>query len=123
MNARTFGVGWGMALVLSLVIVGDLWAQGSITGRIVQSSSLRPLAGAQVSIPGTGIGALANNDGRFLLVNVPVGQNTLRAEIIGFGTEERVVTVAAGQTAVADFQLETQALGLDEIVVTGTAGG
>jgi TonB-linked SusC/RagA family outer membrane protein len=122
-KARTFGVGWGTALVLSLVLVGDAWAQGSVTGRIVQASSLRPLAGAQVSIPGTGIGALANNEGRYLLVNVPVGQHTVRVEIIGFGTQERSVTVAAGQSAALDFQLETQALGLDEIVVTGTAGG
>src|SRR5688572_26871678 len=116
MNAHRFGVGWGMALVLSLVLVGDAWAQGSVTGRVVQSSTLRPLAGAQVSIPGTGIGALANNDGRFLLVNVPVGQHTVRVEIIGFGTQERSVTVTQGQSAALDFQLETQALGLDEIV-------
>jgi TonB-linked SusC/RagA family outer membrane protein len=123
MDARRFGVGWGMALVLSMVLVGDAWAQGSVTGRVVQSSTLRPLAGAQVSIPGTGIGALANNDGRYLLVNVPVGQHTVRVEIIGFATQERSVTVTAGQSVAADFQLETQALGLDEIVVTGTAGG
>jgi TonB-linked SusC/RagA family outer membrane protein len=123
MSARTFGVGWAVVLVLSLALVGEAQAQGSVTGRVVQSSTLRPLAGAQVSIPGTGIGALANNDGRFLLVNVPVGQHTVRAEIIGFGTQERSVTVTAGQSVAADFQLETQALGLDEIVVTGTAGG
>src|SRR5690606_8982100 len=98
-------------------------AQGTITGRVTQGSTMRPLAGAQVSIPGSGIGALANNEGRYLLVNVPVGQHTVRVEIIGFGTQEQQVTVAQGQTASLDFQLETQALGLDEIVVTGTAGG
>ena len=32
------------------------------------------------------------------------------------------VTVAAGQTAQVDFRLTSQALGLDEIVVTGAAG-
>src|SRR6185503_13129769 len=94
MNARKFAVGWAMALALSVVFVGDAWAQGSVTGRVVQASTLRPLAGAQVSIPGTGIGALANNDGRYLLVNVPAGQHTVRVEIIGFSTQEQSVTVA-----------------------------
>ncbi len=123
MSARRFGVGWVVAFGLAVIAPALAQAQGTITGRVVQSSTLRPLAGAQVSIPGTGIGALANNDGRFLLVNVPVGQHTVRAEIIGFGTKQATVTVAAGQTATAEFQMETQALGLDEIVVTGTAGG
>jgi hypothetical protein len=43
--------------------------------------------------------------------------------MIGFGTKESQVTVTAGQPAVVDFQLGTEALGLDEIVRDGTAGG
>jgi hypothetical protein len=95
---------------------------GTITGRVVHNQTLRPLAGAQASIPGSGIGALANTDGRFLLVNVPAGERLVRVQIIGYGTQERTVTVVAGQTAAADFELQTEALGLDEIVVTGTVG-
>jgi TonB-dependent SusC/RagA subfamily outer membrane receptor len=97
-------------------------AQGTIAGRITASETMRPLAGAQVSIPGTGIGALANTDGRYLLVNVPVGQRLVRVQIIGYGTQERTVAVTTGQSVAADFQLTTEALGLDEIVVTGTVG-
>src|SRR5688500_13226463 len=123
MNARRFGMAWSLAFALVAAVPTLVQAQGTITGRVTQSSTLRPLAGAQVSIPGSGIGALANADGRFLLVNVPVGPKTVRVEIIGFGTQEKQVTVAQGQTASLDFALETQALGLDEIVVTGTAGG
>ncbi|MSR21903.1 MAG: SusC/RagA family TonB-linked outer membrane protein [Gemmatimonadetes bacterium] len=123
MNARRFGMAWSLAFALVAAAPTFLQAQGTITGRVTQSNTMRPLAGAQVSIPGSGIGALANADGRFLLVNVPAGQKSVRAEIIGFGTQEKTVTVTAGQTVQADFLLETQALGLDEIVVTGTAGG
>ncbi|HUR06249.1 MAG TPA: TonB-dependent receptor plug domain-containing protein, partial [Nonomuraea sp.] len=112
------------ALLFGLLAVASpaLAQQGTITGRILEGATMRPLAGAQVSIPGSGLGALANSDGRFLLVNVPVGPRTVRVQIIGFGTQERSVTVAAGQTVAADFQLTTEALGLDEIVVTGTVG-
>lgn len=96
--------------------------QGTVTGRVVHDATLRPLAGAQISIPGSGLGALANSDGRYLIVNVPPGQATLRVQIIGYASTQRTVTVVAGQPVSADFSLQTEALGLDEIVVTGTAG-
>jgi TonB-dependent SusC/RagA subfamily outer membrane receptor len=122
MNARK-SVGWLLVLFLTLALPSVALAQGTVTGRVTQSSSLRPLAGAQVSIPGSAIGSLANNEGIFRIQNVPVGTHTVRVEILGFATQERSVTVANGQTVTADFSLEQQALGLDEIVVTGTAGG
>ena len=50
-------------------------------------------------------------------------RNTLSAELIGYQAVTAEVTVAAGETAVADFRLTEQALGLDEIIVTGTPGG
>src|SRR5688572_16710323 len=116
MTARTFVAAAGR-LVLALAAPVEAQQAGTITGRIVHSGTLRPLAGAQVSIPGSGIGALANSDGRFLLVNVPPGQRLVRVQIIGYGTQERTVTVTAGQPTAADFELQTEALGLDEIVV------
>jgi TonB-linked SusC/RagA family outer membrane protein len=66
---------------------------------------------------------VADADGRYNLLGVPAGSATLRVQLIGYGTLERAVTVVTGQSAVVDFELSTEALGLDEIVVTGTAGG
>jgi outer membrane receptor protein involved in Fe transport len=95
---------------------------GTIRGKVTAGADLRPLSGVQVSIPGTGRGALTNNRGEFLIVGVPAGPHTARAQMIGYTTGERQVTVAAGETATLDFQLAEQALALDEVVVTGTAG-
>ena len=97
--------------------------QGSISGSIVQAGSTRPLVGAQISIPGTGIGALASGNGRYTLSNIPPGEVVVRVQMIGFGTQERTVVVRADDALVLDFQLTSQALDLDAIVVTGTAGG
>jgi hypothetical protein len=48
----------GLAMLLALVMSspGEVEAQarGTVTGRVLQQGSMRPLAGAQVSIPGTG---------------------------------------------------------------------
>jgi len=100
----------------------EVQGQGIVTGQVVQAGTLRPLVAAQVSIPGTGLGALATSDGRYQILNVPAGDVSLQVQAIGYGTTQRTVTVTAGETTVVDFQLESRALGLDEIVVTGTGG-
>ena len=76
----------------------------------------------QIFIPGRGLGALSGSNGRFLIPNVAPGTFELRAERIGLAPVSRQVTIAAGQTLEVDFSMSTQALGLDEIVVTGAAG-
>jgi hypothetical protein len=94
---------------------------GRVVGR-VQSGDGAPVAEVQVYLRGTEIGVLTRSDGRFTLANVPAGTHTIRAERIGYSTVEREVTISAGGEVEANFTLESQALGLDEIVVTGTAG-
>ncbi|HZD05301.1 MAG TPA: carboxypeptidase-like regulatory domain-containing protein, partial [Longimicrobiales bacterium] len=92
---------------------------GSITGVVMDASSGQTLESAQVHIPGTVVGGLTNEQGRFLLTNVPVGTHTLRVELIGYTPGETEVTVTAGETAQAEFQLDATALRLQELVVTG----
>ncbi len=118
-------VGWLAALTIGLGLqAAPLLAQatGSIRGRVTAANSLRPLTGAQISIPGTGRGSLTNAQGEYLIVNVPAGPQTVRVQMIGFTSDEAQSTVAAGQTATVDFQLSESAIALDEVVVTGTAG-
>jgi TonB-linked SusC/RagA family outer membrane protein len=72
-----------------------------------------------VFVPGTQFGTLSNAEGRFLLINVPAGEITIRVELIGYGSGQMAVTVTAAQAAVVDFQLQPQAVALEELVVTG----
>ncbi|MGH7507700.1 MAG: TonB-dependent receptor plug domain-containing protein, partial [Longimicrobiales bacterium] len=97
-------------------------ATGSVRGRVVEESSQRPLAGVQISVQGTGRGGLTRPDGEYLIQDVPVGAQTVRADIIGYRTMEQAVTVAAAAIATADFVLAPQAIDLGELVVTGTPG-
>lgn len=95
---------------------------GSIIGRVTNSQTGRPVAGAQISISGTGIGTLTNGEGRYLLVNVPAGMATISVVMIGYAQASQVIEVAEGQTIVTDFTLSERAIAMDEIVVTGAAG-
>ncbi len=108
-----------VALVAALSTPAWAQATGSITGTVVEASSLRPLDNAQISIPGTGIGGLSTVAGRFLLVNVPAGEYTLQAQLIGYASTEQTVTVTGGGTATVSFQLARSAIELGEIVITG----
>lgn len=110
----------GAFLALTLGAAAPVLAQtGTVQGQVVDANSQRPLSGAQVSIVGTGIGQLANASGRFLLLNVPAGEHTVRVEYIGYGATEQQVTVSAGQAAIVDFTMSPTAISLDELVVTG----
>jgi TonB-linked SusC/RagA family outer membrane protein len=97
-------------------------ATGTITGQVVDDSDLSGLAGVQVYLVGTGLGTLTNQAGRYMLINVPVGSYTIRSEIIGYSTQDQAIEVQGGQTLELNFSMTLEPLGLDEIIVTGTAG-
>ncbi len=109
-------------LLLAVLPQGVAAQEGQIVGQVTEAATDRPLGEVQVHIAGTGLGTLTRADGRFLMLNVPVGAYTVTAERIGMRTMTQDVTVTAGQSVTLNFQMAAQALGLDEIVVTGTAG-
>jgi TonB-dependent starch-binding outer membrane protein SusC len=125
-HSQRRGGGWWMALALTVGLAASASAvdaqTGQVIGQVRDAGSGQPLGEAQVHIPAEGLGVLSRADGRFLLLNVPVGTYQLRAERIGYAASVQEITVTADQATQVDFNLESQALGLDEIVVTGTAG-
>lgn len=114
-----------LTLVLCAVVVGDAQAQqgGTVQGVVIEALSQRPLVGAQVSIQGTNLGMITNEQGRYLIMNVPVGTHTLRVELIGYRVLNRQITVNAGQATTANVTMEQAAIALQELVVTGVSGG
>ena len=108
----------------ALLATGELTAQtGNIGGLVVDGQSGLPISSAQIYIPDLDQGVLTQQNGRYLLLNVPVGTHSVRFERIGYRPQTNEVTVAAGQTAVQNFTVSEEALQLDEIIITGTPGG
>ncbi len=126
MSARLTSVATRAGLVLALALAIG-WAPapvaaqatGTLVGTVRDAASQRPLEAVQVYIGGSGIGALTNGAGRFLMLNVPAGEVALVAELVGYKSGSQTVTVAAGESVVANFSLEQTAIALDQIVVTG----
>ncbi|MEX2584499.1 MAG: carboxypeptidase-like regulatory domain-containing protein, partial [Gemmatimonadota bacterium] len=57
---------------------------GTVTGRVTDAQTAQPLASAQVSIPALGTGALTQQNGRFILINVPAGTHQVTVQRIGY---------------------------------------
>jgi len=93
-------------------------ATGTIRGTVVESSNRQPLSGVQVSVPNTTLRTATNASGEYILANVPVGSQRVRASLIGYGALDRTTQVAAGTAAQVNFALSTSAVALDELVVT-----
>ena len=94
-------------------------AVGTVSGRVVDSTSQQPLGNVTISVPGTQRGTLTRNDGGFTLSGIPAGSVELRAQRIGFAVQTQTVTVPAGGTANVTFSLSARAAALSEVVVTG----
>ncbi|HSW31015.1 MAG TPA: SusC/RagA family TonB-linked outer membrane protein [Longimicrobiales bacterium] len=111
----------GMIALGMLLFTGSASAQvSSVGGLVVDGMTLRPLAGVQIVVVGTTVGSLTDASGRFRINNVPGEQVTLRAVMLG--KREARVTARAGDLGIR-ITMEDEAISLDEIIVTGTAGG
>jgi iron complex outermembrane receptor protein len=80
-----------------------------------------PLAGVQVTVEGTGLGAVSHDNGQYVIAHVPVGTRTIRARFVGYRPQSVPVTVAADQRAAENFTMVEDPLSLSSVVVTGTA--
>lgn len=117
----------GLVTALALLAVGVSKAeaqQGAVTGQVIEASNQQPITGAQVSLEGTQLGTLTGEDGNYRITGVPAGEYTVQVQAIGYSQGSRTVTVQAGQSATADFELSISAIQLEEVavnVVTGLA--
>ncbi len=107
-------------LALSVGAPAQAIAQQGIAGTVVDGATLRPLVGAQIVVTGTNLGALALANGGFAIEGVPGATADIRVIMIGYATWEQTVNVGDRNIRI---ELNREAISMDEIVVTGTAGG
>lgn len=115
----------GLVVAVVSAMPGFLSAQEAVLTGTVEDESGQPVASAVIEIAELDLRALSNTEGVYELT-VPGGQvegqsETLTVSSIGYRTIEETVTLESG-THTHDFVLESEALALDELLVTGVAG-
>lgn len=93
--------------------------QGTVTGRVTEAGTQRPLSSARVQISGTNLASVTNNEGRFQIQDVPEGPAEVTVELLGYITASQSITVAEEVAVTVDFALEPDPLALSELVVVG----
>lgn len=113
-----------LALVLAVFVsAGPASAQqtGTITGVVTDDATGQMLESALVRMTGQEGGVLTNQNGRYIMQAVPAGTHSLTFVIVGYAEATFEVSVGAGQTAVLDAELASEAIRIQELVVTGVS--
>jgi TonB-linked SusC/RagA family outer membrane protein len=109
------------ALAAALASAGPALAQGTgfVRGTVTDSMSRRPVEAVQVTLTGTNLGAVTNENGVYVIRGVQAGTHQVRAARIGYSPATRSVTVIAGDSAQADFVMRAAAVNLSAVVTVG----
>ena len=118
-NAKTAEQLDSSANFVSLVMVR---AAAVLSGRVLEEGSGRPLASAQVTIEGTTLGAVTDDEGKFRIIAIPAGAQKVNVRLIGYSAQQKVLEIPADGNITANFTLVRQAISLSQVLVTGTAG-
>ncbi|MEP6491350.1 MAG: SusC/RagA family TonB-linked outer membrane protein [bacterium] len=95
---------------------------GAIAGRVTDTRSGQGVQNVTIQVEGTRFTTGTSVEGRFRLTGVPVGSQTVVARRIGYTVERRPAVVVADRDVTIDITLQSGAIALDQVVVTGTAG-
>ena len=111
-----------MFLFLNLVISWG-FAQVKISGKVTGKDGIG-IPGISVLIKNTNIGTATDATGNYVL-SAPVkpGNYTLEFSGVGFKSRESSLRIGTDGNYSVDAQLTDDALGMDEIVITGTSAG
>lgn len=108
-----------------LLAAAPAWAQdGAISGRLTDSETGAPLAGARVeAVAGTRAVAstVSGNDGSYRLANVPPGTYAVVVTLLGYETQRiEGIRVVAGETTLVGAQLVASAFQLNPVVISAS---
>jgi outer membrane receptor protein involved in Fe transport len=113
---------WAVAAALVMAVMLHIpAAQSGTTGKltgIVRNEKGEPVVGANVRITGLRIGALSDDEGRYLMIGVPAGEYAVRANLLGYSAFlAEKVTITPDFTTELNIELRTEAVQMGEVRV------
>lgn len=97
---------------------------GKITGRVVDSENGKTLPGAVIIVEGTKLGASADEEGNFIIINIPPNIYTLSIRYVGYaGAKIENVEVNIDKTTrLQDIKISPNTVSLNEVTVSVKRG-
>ena len=109
-------------LIVFLISFGTYAQTGTIKGLVLDKQSETPLLGASIELLNTenATGVVTDEDGRFVMQDVPVGRQSIRVSYIGFESYSLPnIDVTSGKDVFLNITLTESFNQLDEVVLTG----
>ncbi len=106
--------------VMLVVSAGIAHAQSisRIEGIVRDAKTGEPLPGVNVLVVGTNLGAVTDLNGKYFIVNVPVGTYDVRASMVGYSpTVVKDVLVSVSRVATVDIEMRQSEITTHEVVV------
>jgi hypothetical protein len=114
---RRLGLVLGSVFLAAATAFAQAAGTGAVQGRVLNATNGSYLTNARVSVTGSNAQAFTDNSGQFRLDGLPAGPATLRVFYTGLAEKTLSVTIAAGQTATLDVNLNaTDTKGEGEVV-------
>ena len=112
-----------LLLSLFLIITNPLFSgtTGKISGVVSSSETQAPLVGVNIVLDNTSLGTVTDSLGTFTLLNIPPGNYSLQASMIGY-TDYKLedLIVKIDQTAIIDILLTQRSIEMERITVEAT---
>ncbi len=112
-----------IAVIIALLFTNILFAgtTGKLTGLVTDQETGDPLVGCSILIQGSYLGAATDNNGRYVILNIPPGKYTVSAQMIGYQkTTVKEVSISVDRTTTINFELGTETLRGEEVTVVAT---
>lgn len=114
-----------LLLTLQLILVSYTFGQrkGLLSGTINDQALNEPLPFVAIGIANLNIGTTSDLDGKYRLLNVPAGTHEVSFSYLGYETQLKTITIAAGEELEVNISLGEGGVTMDEVVVLGQATG
>src|SRR5450432_471996 len=104
----------GLNTALLLFLSLSLFAQTTITGRVLSNADKQPVVGATVQVKGGKSATLTGSDGSFTITSSQK-VSALVITIVGYESKQ----VSVNGSSVGDIMIAASATSLDDVIVTG----
>lgn len=109
-------------LIIPISVFGQ--STGSIGGRVTDAKNGTPLGGAVIKIEGSNMGAVADDNGEYVILNVDVGTYTLLGSFMGYETKKVTgIRVSVDGRSKANFELGSGEISTEVVVIEAERKG
>lgn len=106
--------------LLILAFISFALAQtGQVSGTVFDAKTGEPIAGANVMVKNTFLGASADAEGKFLIKKVPIGTQIMMVSVIGYQVQEIEIEILPRTKQTVQFKMEENVLQAPQVTVTG----